>query len=536
MGEIRKTIRGFSRKKIIRRLLSLPHEPHPEEPGLILIQVDALSRAEFERALAKKRMPFLSRLLTRRKYTLYSHYSGIPSTTPAVQAELFYGKLCAVPSFDFVDRKRQRYCSMLDSTTAAEIERKLDEEFGGIVSGGSAYSNIYSGGSDESHFCAAHLGWGELLVGTEAWRICVIVLLHIAIVFRILFLAVVEFGLALWDAARGAFGGCGLRHEFSMLMARMFISIVLREWITLSAQVDVIRGLPVIEANFLGYDEQCHRRGPKSLYARWTLKGIDGSIHRIWSSAQGAADRKYKLWIYSDHGQEQTVPYAVHTGRSLRTAIDEVLSNIELELQEVTASDKEDAGRRDRGYWVRPPKKKKPALSADGEEAKFPYLTHKGPVGHLYLPESTSVEDMERLAEALVEQAGIPMVMRPDGEGAIIRVRRGRFRLPDDAAEVLGEDHPFMSEVGEDLVRLAHHEWAGSLVLIGWERDQYPPLSFVTENGAHGGPGPVETHGFALLPHDAPVDPEGRSYLRPRLIHDAVLRGRPARAKPEEAA
>ena len=45
--------------------------------------------------------------------------------------------------------------------------------------------------------------------------------------------------------------------------------------------IDATRGLPVIYLDFVGYDEQSHRRGPSSRFAHWSLKGIDGAIGRL---------------------------------------------------------------------------------------------------------------------------------------------------------------------------------------------------------------------------------------------------------------
>ena len=67
--------------------------------------------------------------------------------------------------------------------------------------------------------------------------------------------------------------------------------------------MDISRGLPIIHINFLGYDEQSHRRGPHSRFAHWTLKGIDDAIARLWRAANHAAWRHYEVWVYSDHGQ-----------------------------------------------------------------------------------------------------------------------------------------------------------------------------------------------------------------------------------------
>ncbi|MCA9794026.1 MAG: hypothetical protein KC910_19595, partial [Candidatus Eremiobacteraeota bacterium] len=65
---------------------------------LMLIQIDGLSRARFERALANGLLPYLSRL-QKSGHRLHSVFSGLPSTTAACQAELLYGVEVAVPAF-----------------------------------------------------------------------------------------------------------------------------------------------------------------------------------------------------------------------------------------------------------------------------------------------------------------------------------------------------------------------------------------------------------------------------------------------------
>ena len=84
-----------------------------------------------------------------------------------------------------------------------------------------------------------------------------------------------EVFVALWDTIRGCFKGQNLAKELKFLFIRVLVSVALREFITIGAKVDLARGLPIIHVNFLGYDEQSHRRGPNSLFAHWSLKGID---------------------------------------------------------------------------------------------------------------------------------------------------------------------------------------------------------------------------------------------------------------------
>jgi hypothetical protein len=52
-------------------------------------------------------------------YGLHTLYSGLPSSTPSVQAELFYGVKGAVPAFSFTDRSSGQIFRMYDPSSAA---------------------------------------------------------------------------------------------------------------------------------------------------------------------------------------------------------------------------------------------------------------------------------------------------------------------------------------------------------------------------------------------------------------------------------
>jgi predicted AlkP superfamily pyrophosphatase or phosphodiesterase len=68
----------------------------PEAPGLVLLKIDGLSYRQMQRALGAGRLPYLGRLMATGAHRLVPFYSGVPSATPAVQAELFYGVRGAV--------------------------------------------------------------------------------------------------------------------------------------------------------------------------------------------------------------------------------------------------------------------------------------------------------------------------------------------------------------------------------------------------------------------------------------------------------
>ncbi len=117
-----------------------------------------------------------------------------------------------------------------------------------------------------------------------------------------------------------------------MIMSRIAVGVLLRNFITIGVKMDVTRGLPIIHANFLGYDEQAHRRGPGSGYAHWSLKGIDRSIKRIWKAARRSVRRDYQLWVFADHGQQHCDIYEEVTGRSLHDAVQAIFHEHAVEV------------------------------------------------------------------------------------------------------------------------------------------------------------------------------------------------------------
>ncbi|MFW5774688.1 MAG: endonuclease/exonuclease/phosphatase family protein, partial [Chitinivibrionales bacterium] len=305
--------------------------------------------------------------------------------------------------------------------------------------------------------------------------------------------------------------------------SRVGICITLRELVTAGIIIDSARGLPIIHANFSGYDEQSHRRGPESGFAHWTLAGIDDAIYRVWRAAKRSAYRDYDIWIFSDHGQEQSLPYEVHTGRKIEDSIRQALHQVSRNSADLRSSIETVQHQRARLIgW--------PFFDLLLNHHKEQDLVHdfdiaaKGPVGHLYLKDAISQGDCTRLVRHLVEKGMVPLVMRKAGPGKVTAdTNSGTFTLPRDAANVLGANHPFLHEAAQDLTALVHHPDAGDIVLSGWRFDA-PPLTFPVENGAHAGPGREETHGFALLPHDAPFALRGHKYLRPSDLRDAILR------------
>ncbi|MDH5525911.1 MAG: endonuclease/exonuclease/phosphatase family protein [Nitrospirota bacterium] len=520
IGRIRYAVlRYLSRSEWAVRLLGLPRRPPGARPGVVLVQIDGLSRTNLECAIDAGRMPYLKKLLQKEHYRLHTIYAGLPSTTPVFQAELFYGVRQAVPAFSFRDHRTGQVVRMFDPAATARIQTELAGKGSPLLAGGSSYSGIYTGGAAEAHFCPADFGFGNLLRAANPLAVAGVLVWHGMTVIRAGWLVALECLLAVADALRGIIAGRDLLKEIAFVPTRVAIAVVLREAVTAGAQMDAARGLPVIQLNYLGYDEQAHRRGPRSRFAHWSLKGIDRSIRRVARSARLSASRDYQIWVYSDHGQEESLPYQKLTGRPLTEAVFEVLGRTPPPYQ-TTAPDEE----YQRAQWLgqRWGKWLKGAAPPGEEPARKTVLAAMGPVGHLYLPTPPEADHARRLALELVRAAHIPAVLLAEGEaGGRLFTPEGDFPLPAEAHRYLGTDHPFADATGRDLARLAQHPDSGHLVLLGWRRNGIP-VTFPIQNGAHGGPGPDEQQAFVLLPADARLPHPARPWLRATHVRRAV--------------
>jgi len=462
------------------RWLKLPiFTPPGHDPGLIMLQVDSLAHDDFLHAIDRGTMPFLRRLLKDERYQLRHFFSGVPSSTPSVQGELFYGVRQAVPAFEYLDGCGKVF-ALHTPRVAEEIERRLAAEAKGLLTGGSSYGNIFSGGALESHFCLGTLDsqsyWKTFM--PYAWFIVLIfnpvTLIHAASSF------IFDLGTALVEFLRGLRGWRGLKDELKSIPVRIFVTIFLREFITLGCRMDVSRSMPVICANFFGYDEIAHRYGKNSFFARSALRRIDSSIRKIFKTANCSISRDYDVWIYSDHGQEATDPYYMLHKTTLKEKAAEVLGRV------------------------------LPPLS----EEKLT-ITAQGPLGFIYTGRDLSDEEKRKSARALVAEAGVPLVLSVLGGRCAAWTEEGELDLIRDAAKLFGPDHFYVSEVAEGLEQICRRLDTGDFVISGW-RPKGKPVSFPVEWASHGGPGRHETDGFVLLPFNTPIDliKKGK-FLRP---------------------
>jgi endonuclease/exonuclease/phosphatase family metal-dependent hydrolase len=512
----------------IRHLGLSSSEGTSEEPGLLLIQIDGLPRRQLEAAIANGRMPFLNRLRDHGQYSLHTFYSGLPSTTPAVQGELFYGVRTGVPAFSFLDRAIGEMGMLFDPDWARRFEDKFAAKGEGLLRGGSSWSNIFSGGADssESNFCVAHTGFGDTWRSGRIIQILIFLLLQFPAMLRISGLVLLELIIGLPEAARGIFKGQWFSQEFGMVLSRMCVGVALREIVTIGGKVDVTRGLPIVHLNFLGYDELSHRRGPGSRFAHWSLKGIDRAIKDLFLAAYRSQRRDYHVWIFSDHGQQETHSFAMEQSDGIKTIVAE-------SLERMLATNPTGSARSEvhplpqlfrRSARRRRNLKERLLDAFTVKRGESFSIAATGSVGHLYLAEPISDGQKHSLARSLVERGNVPGVLHRANDGKIIwHHAYGETLVPDELPGQL-QSHPpaLRTELAQDVVKLCENENSGDLVLLGWNWDG-TSWSFAPERGAHAGPGPDETQGFLVVPPGTKLPADSADFVRPTVLRDAAL-------------
>ncbi|PYM68860.1 MAG: hypothetical protein DME03_23475, partial [Candidatus Rokuibacteriota bacterium] len=107
--------------RLVRRL-RLGAAPVPDRRRLLIVQIDGLSRAVLEEAIAKGRAPFLARLVRQRGYRMAPMSVGLPTSTPAFQMAAMYGVRPDIPGFHYHDKRRKTDIYFPRGGDAAHVE------------------------------------------------------------------------------------------------------------------------------------------------------------------------------------------------------------------------------------------------------------------------------------------------------------------------------------------------------------------------------------------------------------------------------
>jgi hypothetical protein len=315
--------------------------------------------------------------------------------------------------------------------------------------------------------------------------------------------------------------------KFSFL--RAVANAGFRETTTYFIMEDVVRGVPIIYANYVGYDMVAHHAGPTSSDALGTLSGIDRQIKRIYRTTVKRAPNHVDLIILSDHGQSRSVPFRRLYKKSLSEFIGETLQRRTVErfgrtaelgyfhtlLSEIQLVDQAfgtKSTRRSRRTLERLSEKISDGVREDKEEEAF-VVCASGNLAHVYFTQTAgrlTTEDLLKnhstLLETLIDHPGIGFVVTVRENGEILMIgKKGMRRLK--SGEIDGEDPmlPYMvGRNGEYTIRalseLASFPHSGDIIINGNLLENGLIVTFESQVGTHGGLGGAQTEPFIIFP------------------------------------
>jgi hypothetical protein len=507
--------RGVDR--LVRRLRLGP-PPVPGRRRLLVVQIDGLSRAVLEDAVARGYMPFLRRLLDGGHYRLTPMTVGLPTSTPAFQMAAMYGVQPDIPGFHYHDKRRRTDIHFPRAGHAAFVEADQAGDRAGILDGGSVYGCVFTGGAVHDLFSFSRLTRPRLAG-----------LLHFASAFVVIgWVAAKCAVLTIQAVVRAA--GAALRHprrrrEWAWLRKKITVSVWTREWFTFAVARDLYDGVPAIYVNFLDHDEVAHASGPRSRKALGALRAVDRSLRQIHRVLRRVPGYRYDLHVLSDHGQASCAAFGLQTGRRFEEVVLDQMVIDRVSDRGHPGATGPRADRDDRRPEARkgagPPSG--PGVSGSpGVDPGFePYLDVReacqadgvrvvsaGPNAFVYFldaPGPLQLEEIEArrpgLASTLSRDPAVGFVLARSAGGPVCFWRGQAYRIGEPGGPFATRDDREM--VFRELARLMAMPSAGDLVVYGIGA-ACGDVSYINERGAHGGPSPEELHTFVIRPAALP--------------------------------
>ena len=521
--------------------------------GFVGIQIDGLSCPHLRQALAMGYLPNIARHL-KRGYSLREYQAGLPSTTPAAQAAIFYGDGRGVPAFRWFEKSTNRLISCNDLHHVQYFRERLFQGREGLLAGGSSYANILDGEASRSVFTVSSPHPQTLFGRFGGLRVLLLLLLHPLRVCRMAAASVVEYFAELYDRWHFRKSRSWQLSEGLFPFIRIFCNVILRELQTFGVIADIYAGVPAIYTTYSGYDELAHHFGPGSRPALKNLKHTDmriGEIMRILRHAPGA---RYELIILSDHGQTPGYPFEKRFGATLGDAVSAFLrqnqeatvSSGPLEFTGVQLGYLQDElearpkGMRHRLYRAvmrhlqyRIRLMVPETLKIDPEGGVV--ITYSSSLAHLYFtgrPHRLTWQEIKEnqplLLRFLCRHKGIGFVMaKGEGEKICFFHRNGQVQVTPEAPPAAG-DLSFLRIYGEphkllpELCRFAADDSCGDLILFG-VYDGKQIACFDEQVGGHGSVGGEQARPFLILPPGHPLI--GREELRGyEFLHRELFR------------
>jgi uncharacterized membrane protein YvlD (DUF360 family) len=512
--------------RVVRRRVRHTREDNRTEvPGVILFEIDGLGHEILREAIRDGHAPTIARWLSDGSHRLMGWECDLSSQTGASQAGLLLGSNWDMPAFRWYEKDTKRTMVSNHPRDAAEIERRHTTGAGLLARGGTSRGNMFSGDAPR---CTATMSVIRDRRRSKAGDLFAYFADPYGFMRTIIFsLADIAYERRAARRQRRS-GAPHVERKGAYPLIRAAIAVVMRDLVTALLLADIVEGVPVSYATFVGYDEVAHHSGIREPDALAVLKRHDRQLARL-ERATLRAPRPYHLVALSDHGQTQGAPFRQRYGTTLEdlvrgalargdvyapAAIDEAWGDVGAVLAD--ARQEQSVGGRVLARATR-------SRSVDGTVALGPnrealaqetgeneaIVMASGGLGLVYLPATPGRLTQEQidvahplLLQTLATHPGIGWIMvRSEAHGALVIGGAGRRHLRDDAIE--GEDPlaHFDATAAEHLRRHDRFEHCPD-ILINCMYDPHVQevAPFEEFMGSHGGLGGAQTHPFIVVP------------------------------------
>ena len=516
---------------VVRRRVRRARRHSPTDvPGVILFEIDGLGEGVLRDAIREGHTPTIARWLADGSHRLQGWECDLSSQTGASQAGLLLGSNWDMPAFRWYEKESGRTMVSNHPADAAEIERRRSTGAGLLASAGTSRGNMFSGDAPR---CTATMSVIRDRSRSKAGDLFAYFSDPYGFM-RTIVLSLADIAYERRAARRQRRSGAEhVDRKGAYPLIRATIAVVMRDLVTALLMADIVEGVPVSYATFVGYDEVAHHSGIRAPDALAVLGRHDRQLARL-ERASAQSPRPYHLVVLSDHGQTQGAPFRQRYGETLQAlvhgaleqggvyapaAVDEAWGDVGAVLAEARQEPsvqgrmlaRATSGRSVEGTVALGPNREALAQrSVPGQAVEDEAVVMvSGGLALIYLPLSAERLTLEqiaathpRLVNTLAAHPGIGFVMvRSQAHGALVIGGAGQRRLSDDAVE--GEDPlaHFGATAADHLRRHdAFPHCPDVLVNCVYDPSTDEVAPFEEFMGSHGGLGGPQTRPFAVLP------------------------------------
>jgi uncharacterized membrane protein YvlD (DUF360 family) len=524
---------------VVRRRVRRTRRHSPSDvPGVILFEIDGLGEGVLRDAIREGHAPTIARWLEDGTHRMLGWECDLSSQTGASQAGLLLGSNWDMPAFRWYEKESGRTMVSNHPADAAEIERRRSTGEGLLAAEGTSRGNMFSGDAPR---CTATMSVIRDRTRSKAGDLFAYFSDPYGFM-RTIVLSLADIAYERRAARRQRRGGEEHVDRKGMYpLIRATIAVVMRDLVTALLMADIVEGVPVSYATFVGYDEVAHHSGIRAPDALAVLGRHDRQLARL-ERATAQSPRPYHLVVLSDHGQTQGRPFRQRYGETLEAlvrgaleqgevyapaAVDEAWGDVGAVLADASQEPsvggrmlaRATSARSVEGTVALGPNRE--ALAQRGvrraaeekgkekEKGEGAVVMVSGGLALVYLPHSAERLTIEQIAEAhprlvgtLTAHPGIGFVMvRSEEHGALAIGGAGQRRLSDDAVE--GEDPltHFDATAADHLRRHdAFPHCPDILVNCMYDPSTDEVAPFEEFMGSHGGLGGPQTRPFAVVP------------------------------------